>query len=199
MSDTYSSSSYYYSSATSTTSGTQTTGHRFTTTSHTDPEGNTVVRTAHQDLGEPAIIEEHRYDRTGRELLLGTAASGFGTATTAGGTRRIEDLGDRPTRASMYDPGTAYGGVYDSATGSTATGYDTGQVGTTAYNPSTTGAYEEHSDYDVDGTRRHHREKMDEEGRWYHRDVDRDDGRTRVHREHEDPNTGERHHSDRDY
>lgn len=157
MSDTYSSSSYYYSSATSTTSGTQTTGHRYTTTSHTDPEGNTVVRTAHQDLG------------------------------------------DRPTRASMYDPGTAYGGVYDSATGSTATGYDTGQVGTTAYNPSTTGAYEEHSDYDVDGTRRHHREKMDEEGRWYHRDVDRDDGRTRLHREHEDPNTGERHHSDRDY
>lgn len=191
MSDTYSSSSYYYSSATSTTNGTQTTGHRYTTTSHTDPEGNTVVRTAHQDLGEPAVIEEHRYDRTGQEMLIGA-----GTATTAGGTRRIEDIGDS-TRASMYDPGTAYGGVYDTA-GSTATGYDTGQIGTTAYNPST-GAYEEHVDYDTDGTRRHHREKMDDEGRWYHRDVDRDDGTTRVHREYEDPNTGERHHRDRDY
>lgn len=78
MPETYTSSSYYYSSATSTTDGTTTTGHRYTTTSHTDPDGNTVVRTAHQELGEPPVIEERRYDRTGQQLYLGP--SGVTTA-----------------------------------------------------------------------------------------------------------------------
>ncbi|OKL63764.1 hypothetical protein UA08_00037 [Talaromyces atroroseus] len=76
MSDT--TSSYYYTSATSTTTGTETTGHRFTTTSHTDPSGNTIVRTAHQDLGEPAVIEERRYDRTGQELVSTRPGTGSG-------------------------------------------------------------------------------------------------------------------------
>ncbi|KAL1996472.1 hypothetical protein VTN49DRAFT_8072 [Thermomyces lanuginosus] len=73
MPETYTSSSYYYSSATSTTDGTKTTGHRYTTTSHTDPDGNTIVRTAHQELGEPPVIEERRYDRTGQQLHLGSS------------------------------------------------------------------------------------------------------------------------------
>lgn len=107
MSDSYTSSSYYYSSTTNTTDGTTTTGHRYTTTSHTDPEGNTVVRTAIQDLGQPAIIEERRYDRTGQELLL-PAGPGM---SSAGGVKRITDLDEEgDTGATTYEPGTAYGG-----------------------------------------------------------------------------------------
>ena len=68
MSDTFTSSSYYYSSS-STTDGTSTTGHRYTTSSHTDPTG-TTVRTARQELGEPAVIEERRYNPMGQEEAL---------------------------------------------------------------------------------------------------------------------------------
>ena len=92
MSDSYTSSSYYYSSSTNATDGSNTTGHRYTTTSHTDPDGNTIVRTAHQDLGQPAIIEERHYDRTGQEMLLPSAPEPG--ASSAGGVRRITDLDD---------------------------------------------------------------------------------------------------------
>lgn len=105
MSDSYTSSSYYYSSTTNTTDGSTTTGHRYTTTSHTDPDGNTIVRTATQDLGAPAIIEERRYDRTGQEQLLPAAAG----MSSAGGVKRITDLDEEgETGATTHDPGTAY-------------------------------------------------------------------------------------------
>ncbi|KAI9368968.1 hypothetical protein BJX61DRAFT_546016 [Aspergillus egyptiacus] len=94
MSSNYtSSSSYYASTSTSTSStdpsGTKTTesGHRYTTASHTDPDGTTTVRTIRQDLGEPVIVEEHRYDQDGRELAALTGADAAG-----GGVRRIEDV-----------------------------------------------------------------------------------------------------------
>ncbi|KAJ9308670.1 hypothetical protein DTO217A2_1912 [Paecilomyces variotii] len=193
MTDTYSSSSYFYSSATNTSDGSSTTGHRYTTSSHTDPNGNTIVRTAHQDLGAPAIIEERRYDRTGQQLLLDTGTG------VAGGTRRIEDLGSYDaTGATMSDPGTTYGtdnvGTAADATAGTAYGSDT--VG-----PSTN-EYDQHLDYDTDGHRRHHREKQDSEGRWYHRDVDReksDPSSGHVHREYSNPNTGRSSHTDYEF
>lgn len=84
MSDTYtSSSSYYYSS----TDGSRA-GYRYATTSHTEPDGTTIVRTARQDLGQPPVIEERRYDRTGQEQL---ALEGPG-GSSAGGVRRIMEL-----------------------------------------------------------------------------------------------------------
>ncbi|KAH8693865.1 hypothetical protein BGW36DRAFT_429895 [Talaromyces proteolyticus] len=85
---TYQSSSYYYSTATSSTKGTSTSGHRYATSSHTDPSGTTIVRTAHQDLGEPAIVSERRYDRTGQELATSTIS------TSTAGFQRIADLTD---------------------------------------------------------------------------------------------------------
>lgn len=192
MSDTYSTSSYFYSSATNTTDGSSTTGHRYSTTSHTDPDGNTVVRTAHQDLGQPAVVEERRYDRTGQQLLLDSSTG------VAGGTRQIEDLGSYDTTgATLTDPGTAYGG-------SSALAADTssGTVYGGASPGASTGEYDQHLDFDTDGHRRHHREKQDEQGRWYHRDVDReksDPSRGHVHREYSNPNTGRSSHTDYEF
>lgn len=89
MPTSYSSSSYYYSSATNTIDGTEKSGHRYTTSSHTDQDGNTIVRTAHQDLGAPAFIEERRYDRSGQEMLPSDDPEEAG-----GGQRRIADITD---------------------------------------------------------------------------------------------------------
>lgn len=90
MSDSYTSSSYYYSSSSiNADEGTTTaTGHRYSTTSHTEPDGTTIVRTAHQDLGEAPVIEERRYDSTGQEQLALPGPAG----SSAGGVRRITDL-----------------------------------------------------------------------------------------------------------
>jgi hypothetical protein len=73
----------------------------------------------------------------------------------------------------------------------------------TTYDP-TTGSYDQHIDYDADaGTRRHHREQMDNTGRYYHRDVDTDttgvDNTTHVHKEYANPNTGTAYHRDATY
>lgn len=87
MSNSQSSSTYYYSSSSNSDEGTST-GHRYSTSSHTDSNGNTVVRTAHQDLGHPAVVEERRYDRTGQEQLEIPGPGG----SSAGGIRRITDL-----------------------------------------------------------------------------------------------------------
>jgi hypothetical protein len=109
----------------------------------------------------------------------GTYGYGYGTANTA------------------YDTtaGTSYG--------VTAPSYGTtGDVNRTSYDPST-GAYDQHLDYDTDGTRRHHREQTGASGRYYHRDVDRDttgyDGGTRVHKEYVNPNTGTSYRKDSQY
>ncbi|KAL5343467.1 hypothetical protein BJX70DRAFT_354242 [Aspergillus crustosus] len=62
--------------------------HRYARTSHTDPDGTTTVRTIRQDLGEPVIVEEHRYDENGRELAA------LPDARSEGMSRRIEDVKD---------------------------------------------------------------------------------------------------------
>ncbi|GFF32912.1 hypothetical protein IFM51744_01938 [Aspergillus udagawae] len=166
-STSYTSSSYYYSSSTNTTNGNTTTGHRYTTTSHTDPSGNTVVRTAHQDLGQPAVIEERRYDRTGQEQQM--LASG--SETLPGGVRRITELDDE-TGATTYDAGSRYGmpttGTEDerdersrgdeswsSSVGRSSYDIGTPLPGARTYN-AYTGAYEEQrADYDADGVPRY--------------------------------------------
>ncbi|GAQ07358.1 hypothetical protein ALT_4679 [Aspergillus lentulus] len=166
MTDSYTS-SYYYSSSTNTTNGNTTTGHRYTTTSHTDPDGNTVVRTAHQDLGQPAVVEERRYDRTGQEQQM--LASG--SETLPGGVRRITDL-DEETGATTYDAGTQYGiptgGTenerdersrgdewWSSSVGRSSYDIGTPLPGARTYN-AYTGAYEEQrADYDADGVPRY--------------------------------------------
>lgn len=94
-----------------------------------------------------------------------------------------------------YDPsGTTYeivGTTYDTPA------YDTG-YGTTTYDPNT-GAYDQHLDYETDDARRHHRERVDDDGVYRHRDVDRRaDGSTRAHREYDNPNTGTSYHRDVD-
>ena len=97
MSNSFSTSSYSYSSSTSTTNGTSTSGHRSTTSSHTDPSGFTTVHTAHQNLGEPPVIDQRRYDRSGKEEAL------------IGGPNdreRITELGEGDSEES----GQVYGG-----------------------------------------------------------------------------------------
>jgi hypothetical protein len=105
-----------------------------------------------------------------------------------------------------YDYGTTYAAgatTYDTpSTTYDTTGYGLGTTGygagygTTTYNPDT-GAYDQHLDYRTDGTRRHHRERLDDSGVYRHRDVDRrDDGTARVHREYDNPNTGTSYHRD---
>lgn len=110
MSSQSTSSSYYFSSTTNASEGGNvTTGHRYSTASHTDPEGNTIVRTARQELGQPAVVEERVYDRTGQEQKLLEPGEGGSTATGKG-QKRIVDLGEvGTTRATTYDGGTQYG------------------------------------------------------------------------------------------
>lgn len=143
------------------------------------------MRTAHQDLGQPAIIEERRYDRTGQEQL---GPAGL-EASHAGGVRRITELDDET--GSSYE---AYG--LPSSTGAGATGggagmlestadkvqagagdeadrvtYDTGAAfGARTYDPFT-GAYDVNPGVDSDGVNRqrerhHHRVQ----GRYHGRD-----------------------------
>ncbi|KAL4895496.1 hypothetical protein BDV59DRAFT_174030 [Aspergillus ambiguus] len=102
MSDSYkkSSSSYYYSSSSSTTDGDNASGHRYTASSQTNPDGSAYFREAHQDLGEPPVVEEHYYDPTGQERLPQSS-------TSAGGVRRITDLDEESTREN-YGSGMAF-------------------------------------------------------------------------------------------
>ena len=143
------------------------------------------MRTAHQDLGQPAIIEERRYDRTGQEQLLPAGAEG----SHAGGVKRITDLDDETGSGSTtYDAGTAYGapsaGALDAITDQVQAGesdgggqsldritYDSGvPFGGRTYD-ATTGAYDESGGIDSDGVERmrerhHHRVQ----GRYHGRD-----------------------------
>ncbi|KAJ5733662.1 hypothetical protein N7493_002448 [Penicillium malachiteum] len=94
---------------------------------------------------------------------------------------------------------TGYASVDYDADGSGLTydtdAYDTG-YGSTSYDTST-GAYDQHLDYRTGDSRRHHRERLDSNGTYRHRDVDRrDDGTTHVHREYNNPNTGTNYHRD---
>lgn len=108
MPDPYASSSYFYSSTTNTSDGTTTTGHRYSTSSRTGSDGSTTVTTAHQDLGQPAVIEERRYDRTGQEQIEMPGPEG----TSAGGVRRIMEVEEDSTGVSTADAGSssAFGG-----------------------------------------------------------------------------------------
>lgn len=84
----YTSSSTFYSSSSSTSDGqthqTQS-GQRYSTNSHTEPDGTTTVRTLRQDMGQPVIVEERRFDENGRELAALPDSR-------SEGMRRIEDL-----------------------------------------------------------------------------------------------------------
>lgn len=203
MSDSYSSSSYYYSSTTNTSDGTTTTGHRYTTTSHTEPDGTTIVRTAHQDLGQPVVIEERRYDRTGQEQLTLDGPGG----TSAGGVRRITDLDEEDSTGvdagSAYGAGPSSGGLLGDEYPVRKGSYDleSGPFGTRVVDPST-GAYDEHVDYGTERGSRHHREVRDAGGRRFRRDVEIEgDGggkSAREHREFENPVTGTRVERDED-
>lgn len=94
---------------------------------------------------------------------------------------------------TTYDaPSTAYVTAGTTGLGNT---YGT-EYGTTTYDPNS-GSYDQHLDYQTDSSRRHHRERLDENGVYRHRDVDhRDDGTTHVHREYDNPNTGTSYHRD---
>jgi len=185
MSQSYTSSSYYYSTSTSNSGDTSSSGHRYSASSHTEPDGTTIVRTARQDLGQPAVVEERRYDRTGQEELT---LPGPGN-TSAGGIRRITDLDED----GAVDTGNAYGAGM--AGKSIDDDVDRGSFATKVFDPSS-GAYDEHSDYDVDGGSRHHREMRDTGGRIFHRDFDVETAGpssfTRERKVFEDPQAGSR-------
>lgn len=108
---TTSSSSSAYSSYSSSTSNddnnnnnprTESTGHRYATTSHTDPTGATTVRTGYQNLGQEPVFEERRFDSAGREGVLLDTQGGMGAA---GGTRAIREL-DEDADEGEWEDGT---------------------------------------------------------------------------------------------
>ncbi|GAQ39355.1 hypothetical protein AtubIFM55763_000136 [Aspergillus tubingensis] len=105
---TTSSSSSAYSSYSSSTSNdnnnprTESTGHRYATTSHTDPTGATTVRTGYQNLGQEPVFEERRFDSAGREAALLDTQGGMGAA---GGTRAIREL-DEDADEGEWEDGT---------------------------------------------------------------------------------------------
>jgi hypothetical protein len=186
MSDSYTSSSYYYSSTSKGDSGTPTTtGHRYTTTSLTEADGTTIVRTARQDLGQPPTIEEHRYDSTGQEQLALPGPSG----SSAGGVRRITDL-DEEGSSELF----AFDAEASFSSGATPQ-FDGAAVpfGTRVVDVDT-GAYDEHTHYFGDKSMRHHRELRDAAGRKFTRDVEFDpsgrSGTAHERRKFENPETG---------
>lgn len=190
-----SSSSYYYSS-TNTSDGNTTTGRRHATTSYTDKDGATVVRTATQDLGQPAIVEERRYDRTGQEQLILEKPD---LGSLAGGVKRITDLDEED--ASGLDITNPYGGPAQLIDESTSYDLDTNPFGAKIYDRDS-GAYDEHMDYDTAAGTNHHREARDASGRRFHRDFEIDSSGpgkvAREHREYENPTTGVRVERDED-
>lgn len=118
----FTSTTFSYSSTTNTTDGGRITGHRFSTASTTDKDGLTIIRTARQDLGQPAIIEERRYDKSGQELLLpapperaalpspGTGAGERGE----GEVQRITEVDDETASYGGGDLGTEVYGLNSS-------------------------------------------------------------------------------------
>ncbi|KAJ5124518.1 uncharacterized protein N7515_008343 [Penicillium bovifimosum] len=182
-SDSFTNSTYYFSSTTNGSDGRVTTGHRYSTTSRTEPDGTTIVRTAQQELGQPAVVEERRYDNTGQETL---ALPGPAGGTSAGGVRRIEELEDNVSNppsevlagmggsAAQLMDGTGEDNTFNSATS---------PLGSRVYD-SVTGTYEEQPEYDVGGVTRRHQERGSG-GR-------RTTSSTRENRQYEDPYTGTR-------
>ncbi|KXL43426.1 hypothetical protein M433DRAFT_155910 [Acidomyces richmondensis BFW] len=90
--------SFTTTSISSSTSNGQTTrtGHRAAQQTSTDPSGTTTVRQATQDLGEPVVERERRFDADGREMIGG--GDDLGRA-------RIEDVSEvgQEERDRMYE------------------------------------------------------------------------------------------------
>ncbi|KAJ5482632.1 hypothetical protein N7475_001444 [Penicillium sp. IBT 31633x] len=195
MSDSFTSSSYYYSTTSNGSDGRATTGHRYSTTSQTEPDGTTIVRTAQQELGQPAIVEERRYDNTGQEQLgLPDPAGG----TSAGGVRRITDLGDDVSDSTtnvLAGVGGAAAQLLDGDGEDDSFNMVSAPLGSGVYDP-VTGAYSEQSEYDIGGVTRKHQQMRDASGRMARREVDFGaDGLSssaRESRAYEDPSTGAR-------
>lgn len=197
MSDSFTSSSYYYSSTTNGSDGKSTTGHRYSTTSHTQGDGTTIVRTAQQELGEPAVVEERRYDHTGQEQLALPEPS-----TSAGGIRQITDLesdldadDSAPTPSLLASAGGPAAQLLDGDGDDISFDHVSAPLGSRVYDPMTR-AYVEQNDYDVGGVTRRSHEAMNAGGRRLRKHVDFDsDGLSssaREHRVYEDPSTGSR-------
>ncbi|KAJ5816606.1 hypothetical protein N7447_008839 [Penicillium robsamsonii] len=203
MSDSFTSSSYYYSSTINGNDGKTTTGHRYSTTSYTKPDGTTIVRTAQQDLGQPAIVEERHYDNTGQEQL---ALPGPVGGTSAGGVRRITDLEDDVSCSQNSPPQSSTPNVLADIGGAAAQLLDgdgeddsfnlaSSPLGSRVYDP-VTGTYNDQPEYDIGGVTRRHKDMKDAGGRRLGRDVDfAADGLSssaRENRAYENPSTGNR-------
>ncbi|KAJ5530867.1 hypothetical protein N7527_004260 [Penicillium freii] len=203
MSDSFTSSSYYYSSTTNGSDGKTTTGHRYSTTSYTEPDGTTIVRTAQQDLGQPAVVEERRYDNTGQEQLALPEPT---VGTSAGGVRRITELEDDVSDSKNYTSQNSSSNVMANFGGAAAQLLDgdneddsfnmvSSPLGSRVYDP-VTGTYNDQSEYDIGGVTRRHKEMKDANGRRLGRDVDfAADGLSssaRENRPYENPSTGTR-------
>ena len=194
MSDSFTSSSYYYSSTTDGNDGKSTTGHRYSTTSHTQGDGTTIVRTAQQELGQPAVVEERRYDSTGQEQLALPEPS-----TSAGGIRQItgleSDIDDDSAPSILAGAGGPAAQLLDGDGEDDSFDHVSAPLGSRIYDPMT-GAYVEHTDYDVGGITRRSHEARNAAGRRMRRHVEFDsDGLSssaREHRAFENPSTGSR-------
>lgn len=118
----FTSTSFSYTSTTNTSDGGTTTGRRFSTASTTDKDGLTIIRTAQQDLGQPAIIEERRYDKSGQEQLLpappemvALPSPGAGMGEPGEGeVQRITEVNDETASYGGGDLGTEVYGLNSS-------------------------------------------------------------------------------------
>ncbi|KAJ5970841.1 uncharacterized protein N7479_000759 [Penicillium vulpinum] len=195
MSDSFTSSSYYYSSTTNGSDGKTTTGHRYSTTSYTEPDGTTIVRTAQQDLGQPAVVEERRYDNTGQEQLsLPEPSSG----TSAGGVRRITELEDdvsNSTPNALADIGGKAAQLLDGDGEDDSFNLVSSPLGSRVYD-SVTGTYNDQPEYDIGGVTRRHQDRGVAGDRSLGKNVgfgaDGFSSSARGNRMYEDPSTGTR-------
>lgn len=128
----YTSTSYTYSSTTNLSDAGGPVGHRFSTASTTDKAGNTIVRTARQDMGRPVAIEERRYDRSGQEEVLPPSSApetpiegvNGGSGDDGGGVRRITELNDDEMAGygdAVYSLGVQDGAMWESGNRGKAT------------------------------------------------------------------------------
>ncbi|KAJ5475591.1 hypothetical protein N7539_007878 [Penicillium diatomitis] len=197
MSESYTASSYYFSSASNSADGTtNATGHRYKTSSLTEPNGTTTTYTTRQELGHSPTFEEHQFNNRGQEYFALPGPGG--TGTSAGGVRRIVDM-DNDEAGGGAGATTETGGQseFSAFEASTPRLEDGAAVpfGTKVVDVDT-GAYDEHMHFYGDTTMRHHREVRDDAGRRFTRDVDFDPaGRAEMAHERrlfENPETGTR-------
>jgi len=90
--------SFSFSSSFSSKDGAKFEGSRSAQHLYTDPNGRVTYKSEHKDMGRPAVVEERKFDRDGREILYDRDGRRVRQVEEGGyvsSQGRIEDVSDK--------------------------------------------------------------------------------------------------------